>query len=101
MDDKHEKARELAEQALDALVEGDRKKGEAMIEKSRSLDPTALGEVQAEADTEATQAQNFMERLETMSDGPEDDEEENDDDDEDSEDDEESNEAEEDGEQVE
>ena len=44
-DDKHEKALDLTEQALDALVEGDEKTAGKLVEKAKALDPEAVEEV--------------------------------------------------------
>ena len=44
-DDKHEKALDLTEQALDALVEGDDKTAGKLVEKAKALDPAAVEEV--------------------------------------------------------
>lgn len=50
MSDKHEQARELGEEALEALDEGDEKKADALIEKAKELDETALTELVEELD---------------------------------------------------
>ena len=44
-DDKHEKALDMTEQALDAMVAGDDKKADDLIEKAKKLDPSAPAEV--------------------------------------------------------
>lgn len=44
-DDKHEKALDLTEKALDALVEGDEKAASKLIDKAKSLDESAVEEV--------------------------------------------------------
>jgi len=45
MSDKHEKALDLTEQALDALVEGDEKTAGKLVQKAKALDPAAVEEV--------------------------------------------------------
>ncbi len=44
-DDKHDKALDLTEQALDALVEGDEKAAAKLVQKAKALDPEAVEEV--------------------------------------------------------
>lgn len=55
-DDKHEKARDLTEQALDALVEGDEAKADGLIDKAKKLDPSAVVEVVEDLDEDAAKA---------------------------------------------
>lgn len=52
-DDKHEKARDLTEQALDALVEGDEARADKLIDKAKKLDPSAVEEVVEDLDEDA------------------------------------------------
>ncbi len=44
-DDTHQKALDITEKALDALVEGDEKKADRLLEEAKKLDPTAPAEV--------------------------------------------------------
>ncbi|MGI4794835.1 MAG: hypothetical protein ACRYF2_22820 [Janthinobacterium lividum] len=44
-DNKHEKAVDLTEQALDAMEEGDRKEADKLIAEAKKLDPSAVEEV--------------------------------------------------------
>ena len=48
--DKHEKALDLTEQALDAMEEGDEGKADALIEEAKKLDPSAPQEIVADLD---------------------------------------------------
>ena len=50
---RHEKARELAEQALDAYAAGDRKRGDALAEQAAQTDRSAVVEVIEEIDEDA------------------------------------------------
>lgn len=50
MSDKHEQARELGEEALEALDKGDEKKADTLIEKAKKIDETALTELVQELD---------------------------------------------------
>ena len=44
-EDKHDKALDLTEAALDALDSGDEKKADKLIDQAKKLDPSALEEV--------------------------------------------------------
>lgn len=44
-EDKHEKALDITEQALDALEEGDEAKADELIAEAKKLDPKAPAEV--------------------------------------------------------
>ena len=46
----HDKARDLAEKALDAYVEGDQKKGDTLADKAAAIDPSAIEEIVEEMD---------------------------------------------------
>ena len=52
-DDKHEKALDLTEQALDALVGGDEKKADKLLDQAKKLDRTAVEEVVRDMDEDA------------------------------------------------
>ncbi len=52
-DEKHEKALDLTEQALDKLDEGDEKAADALIEKAKALDPSAPAEIVSDMEEDA------------------------------------------------
>lgn len=52
-DDKHEKARDLTEQALEALDKGKDAEADKLIEQAKKLDPSALTEVVEDLDEDA------------------------------------------------
>ena len=52
-EDKHEKALDLTEKALDAMVEGDDEKADKLIDQAKSIDKTAVEEVVADMDEDA------------------------------------------------
>lgn len=52
-DDKHEKALDLTEQALEKLTEGDEKAADKLIAEAKKLDPTAPAEVVEAMDEDA------------------------------------------------
>lgn len=62
MPDKRNRARDLAEQGLDKVVEGDRQKGRQLIEEAKKLDPKAVDEIAEEVERERDQAENFIGR---------------------------------------
>ncbi len=52
-DDKHEKALDLTEQALDKLNQGDEKAADTLIEQAKTLDKSAPEEVLNDLDEDA------------------------------------------------
>lgn len=54
MSDKHEQARDLAEEALEALDKGNEGRADQLIEKAKKIDPSALVEVVEELDQAAS-----------------------------------------------
>ena len=52
-DDKHEKALDLTEQALDKLDEGDEKAADKLLDKAKALDPSAPAEIVSDMDEDA------------------------------------------------
>jgi uncharacterized protein HemY len=52
-DNKHEKAIDLTEQALEKLTEGDEKAADKLIEQAKRLDPSAAEEVVQDLDEDA------------------------------------------------
>jgi hypothetical protein len=61
MTDKRERARDIAEEGLDRLVEGD-EKGMELIEEAKKLDPDAVAELAEEVERDREQAERFTER---------------------------------------
>ena len=57
MSDKHEKARDLAEEALEALDKGDEARADQLIDKAKKIDKSALVEVVEELDEAAGTAE--------------------------------------------
>ena len=52
-DDKHERALDLTEQALEKLDEGDEKAADKLIDEAKTLDPSAPKEIVADMDEDA------------------------------------------------
>jgi hypothetical protein len=61
MASKHDRARQLAEEGLDKLIEGD-KAGEKLIDKARKLDPSALDELAEEVEHDRELAEQHSTR---------------------------------------
>ena len=61
MADKRERARDMAEEGLDRLVDGD-KKGKELIEKAKKLDPQAVAELAREVERDKEQAERFTDQ---------------------------------------
>lgn len=53
MSDRHDKALDLTEQALEKLEEGDERAADAMLEEAKRLDPSAVEEVVQDLDDAA------------------------------------------------
>ena len=63
--DKHEKALDLTEAALEALDKGDEAKADQLIDQAKKLDPTALKEVVQEL-AEAERAADSLDQDEDL-----------------------------------
>lgn len=62
-DKQHERARDLAEDALGALAEGKEGRADQLIEKARKLDESALTEVVEDLDEDAGSDPNAAKKL--------------------------------------
>jgi predicted transcriptional regulator len=58
MAEKRERARDLAEEGLDRLFDGD-ETGKELIEQAKKLDPAAVAELAEEVEREKEQAERF------------------------------------------
>ena len=61
MTDKRERARDIAEEGLDRLIEGD-EKGKELIEEAKKLDSDAVAELAEEVERDREQAERFTGR---------------------------------------
>ena len=59
MPDKSQKARDLAEEALDTAAEGDAGKARRLAEEAKKLDPDSARDAAREADAEQKQAEKY------------------------------------------
>ena len=62
-DDRHEKARDLAEDALGELAKGREDKADELIEQAKKLDRSAVEEVVQDLDEDAGSDPNAAEKL--------------------------------------
>lgn len=62
-DERHEKARDLAEDALGELAKGREDKADRLIEEAKKLDQSALEEVVEDLDEDAGSDPNAAEKL--------------------------------------
>jgi len=62
MENKRERAREIAEQGLDKVIEGEEEEGERMIDQAKEIDPKAVEELAEEIEHDKENAERFIER---------------------------------------
>ena len=62
MPSKRDRARDLAEQGLDKVIEGDSRKGRRMIDEAKKIDPGAVEELAEEVERDRTEAENFAKK---------------------------------------
>ena len=62
MDNKHDRARDLAEQGLDKVVEGDKDKGRKLVEEAKKIDPKAVDELADEVEREKEKAERYLDK---------------------------------------
>jgi uncharacterized protein HemY len=60
MDNKRERAHDIAEEGLDKLVEGDPEAGEKLIDKAKKIDPKAVEELAEEVERDKENAARFV-----------------------------------------
>ena len=64
MENKHERAHDIAEEGLDKAVEGDVDKGKSMIDQARKLDPKAVDKLAEEVERERGKAERYIHKKE-------------------------------------
>ena len=62
MEGKRERARDIAEEGLDKIVEGDDEEGQKMIDRAKKLDPKAVEELAEEVEKDRENAERFVEK---------------------------------------
>ena len=60
MENKRERAHDIAEEGLDKLIEGDTEAGEKLIDKARQIDPKAVEELAEEVERDKENAERFV-----------------------------------------
>jgi hypothetical protein len=62
MENKRERARDIAEEGLDRIVEGEEEAGQRMIDQAKKLDPKAVEDLAEEIEKDKENAERFVER---------------------------------------
>ena len=60
MEDKRERAHDIAEEGLDKIVEGDTETGEKLIDEAKKIDPKAVEELAQEVERDKENAERFV-----------------------------------------
>ena len=60
MENKRERAHDIAEEGLDKVVEGDTEAGEKLIDKAKKIDPKAVEELAEEVERDKEKAERFV-----------------------------------------
>ena len=60
MENKRERAQDIAEEGLDKVVEGDTEAGEKLIDKAKKIDPKAVEELAEEVERDKEDAERFV-----------------------------------------
>ncbi len=60
MENKRERAHDIAEEGLDKLIEGDTEAGEKLIDKAKQIDPKAVEELAEEVERDKEKAERFV-----------------------------------------
>ncbi|MBV9376729.1 MAG: hypothetical protein JO320_17020 [Alphaproteobacteria bacterium] len=62
MDDKRERAHDIAGEGLDKIIEGDKDAGEKLIDKAKKIDPKGVEELAEEVERDKKNADRFADR---------------------------------------
>jgi predicted transcriptional regulator len=60
MENKRERAHDIAEEGLDKLIEGDTEAGEKLIDKAKQIDPKSVEELAEEVERDKENAERFV-----------------------------------------
>ena len=60
MENKRERAHDIAEEGLDKIVEGDTEAGEKLIDEAKKIDPKAVEELAEEVERDKENAERFV-----------------------------------------
>ena len=62
MENKRERAHDIAEEGLDKLIEGDTEAGEKLIDHAKKIDPKGVEELAQEVDRDKENADRFVDK---------------------------------------
>ena len=62
MENKRERAQDIAEEGLDKLIEGDAEAGEKLIDKAKKIDPKAVEDLAEEVERDKENAERFVDK---------------------------------------
>ncbi len=62
MNDKHDRARDLAEEGLDKMIEGDEEKGRRMIDEAKKIDPKGVQDLAEEVERDKEKTEHFVDK---------------------------------------
>lgn len=62
MENKRERAHDIAEEGLDKLIEGDKEEGEKLIDQAKKIDPKAVEDLAEEVEHDKENADRFVEK---------------------------------------
>ena len=60
MENKRERAHDIAEGGLDKIIEGDKESGEKLIDRAKKIDPKAIEELAQEVERDKETADRFV-----------------------------------------
>lgn len=60
MENKRERAHDIAEEGLDKIIEGDEESGEKLIDRAKKIDPKAIEELAQEVERDKKTADRFV-----------------------------------------
>jgi predicted transcriptional regulator len=62
MENKRDRAHDIAEEGLDKVVEGDVEAGKTMIDRARKIDPKAVDELADEVERDRAKAERYIQK---------------------------------------
>jgi uncharacterized protein HemY len=62
MENKRERAHDIAEEGLDKIVEGDAEAGEKLIDQAKKIDPKAVEDLAEEVERDKENAERFVDK---------------------------------------
>jgi predicted transcriptional regulator len=62
MENKRDRAHDIAEEGLDKVVEGDVEAGKTMIDRARKIDPKAVDELADEVERDREKAERYIQK---------------------------------------